>query len=586
MSIFPEVQNPGVNRKDHNQLIVPLDRADAKENQDAIHIMWTHTIATKIDGWTPNHFVACIHKYKEPLSKRSRLFFEDSEPHRSFEPKQSQNSPSPFFESNTNEESIETGKLGETAKKETDKHVEVASFFDSSSSEDDMSEIPVQKAQVVHEKWHTPEIGSTPNQPRNIFFPAKRFGKKMRSFNASWFDRWSWLHYVVNKDVVFCFSCIKSFQKKTLSCHKKEKACISRGFKNWKKATTKFAEHEKSDCHKEAMEREFTIKKEVKDVGESLSKTHEVEKKSNRENLLKITNILKFLARQGIALRGDKDEKNSNFNQLLMLEAKRDPQLQEWLQRKTNKYVAPDIQNEILQVMGLQVLRQIVAFIKSSEFFSIMADETRDISNKEQLVLCIRWVDQNFTAHEDLLGMYCLPDIGANSITLAIKDALLKFDLPISKVRGQCYDMAGSKTGVATQIHALEPRALYIHCYGHALNLACSYSIKACKLLRDTLDIAKDITKLIKESPRREMIFNTLKNAQNLEKTSAGIRVLCPTRWTIKADTFLSIFSNYEILRNVWDECLQYVREVEMRNRILGEWLLICAGLISSLGVY
>jgi hypothetical protein len=67
------------------------------------------------------------------------------------------------------------------------------------------------------------------------------------------------------------------------------------------------------------MEMEFTIKEEVKDVGECLSKTYGVEKKSNRDNLLKITNILKFLARQVIALRGDKHEINSNFNQLLML---------------------------------------------------------------------------------------------------------------------------------------------------------------------------------------------------------------------------------------------------------------------------
>jgi hypothetical protein len=35
----------------------------------------------KIDGWTPNHFVACINKYDKPLSKCSRLSIEDSEPH-------------------------------------------------------------------------------------------------------------------------------------------------------------------------------------------------------------------------------------------------------------------------------------------------------------------------------------------------------------------------------------------------------------------------------------------------------------------------------------------------------------------------
>ena len=34
-----------------------------------------------------------------------------------------------------------------------------------------------------------------------------------------------------------------------------------------------------------------------------------------------------------------------------------------------------------------------------------MADETADVSNKEQLVICIRWVDECFVIHEDFIGM-------------------------------------------------------------------------------------------------------------------------------------------------------------------------------------
>ena len=133
----------------------------------------------------------------------------------------------------------------------------------------------------------------------------------------------------------------------------------------------------------------------------------------------------------------------------------------------------------------------------------------------------------------------------------------------MSKLSGQCYDMAatmaGKKTGVATQIQKLEPRAVYTHCYGHALNLACNDSIKTCKLLRDTLDVTREITNLIKESPRREAIFKRLKGAKELEKGSPGIRVLCPTRWTVKADTLKSVLDNYETLIEVWEESLGYV---------------------------
>ena len=63
-----------------------------------------------------------------------------------------------------------------------------------------------------------------------------------------------------------------------------------------------------------------------------------------------------------------------------------------------------------------------------------------------------------------------------------IKDVLLRLNLPISKVRGQCYDgaatMTGCKSGVATRINADEPRAIFTHCYGHPLNLACCDAIK------------------------------------------------------------------------------------------------------------
>ena len=48
--------------------------------------------------------------------------------------------------------------------------------------------------------------------------------------------------------------------------------------------------------------------------------------------------------------------------------------------------------------------------------------------------------------------------------------------------------MAGCKTGVATTILRKEQRALYTHCYGHALNLAVQDSVKANVILRDTLD--------------------------------------------------------------------------------------------------
>ena len=62
------------------------------------------------------------------------------------------------------------------------------------------------------------------------------------------------------------------------------------------------------------------------------------QKKVNRECLLKIIANLKFLARQGLALRGDNDV-DSNFMQLMKLHARDDPRLTEWRQPLYNENV-------------------------------------------------------------------------------------------------------------------------------------------------------------------------------------------------------------------------------------------------------
>ena len=62
--------------------------------------------------------------------------------------------------------------------------------------------------------------------------------------------------------------------------------------------------------------------------------------------------------------------------------------------------------------------------------------------------------------------------------------------------------MTGVKSGVAIKILADEPRALFTHCYGHALNLTTQQdTLKGINVMEDTLNTVHEITKLIKKSP-------------------------------------------------------------------------------------
>ena len=91
-------------------------------------------------------------------------------------------------------------------------------------------------------------------------------------------------------------------------------------------------------------------------------------------------------------MRGDgAGEPDSNFIQLLQLRAQDEGngKLVGWIKRKSSKYTSHDIQNEILQVMALRVLRQIASNIQATHF-TIMIDENTDTSTTEQVVVVFR----------------------------------------------------------------------------------------------------------------------------------------------------------------------------------------------------
>ena len=71
--------------------------------------------------------------------------------------------------------------------------------------------------------------------------------------------------------------------------------------------------------------------------------------------------------------------------------------------------------------------------------------------------------------------------------------------------------MAGSKSGVAAKIQENEPRAVFTHCYGHALSLSVSDTVKRSSVMRDCLDTCYELVKLIKFSRKYDAMLTRLK---------------------------------------------------------------------------
>ena len=144
-----------------------------------------------------------------------------------------------------------------------------------------------------------------------------------------------------------------------------------------------------------------------------------------------------------------------------------------FLERQQLKYTSPEVQNKFLSIMALHVLRKIVSNIQEAVYFTVMINKTTDQSNKDQVVLVLRWVNEKLEAHDEFIGLYMTSSITADLLVSVIKDTPLRMNLKIEHCQGKCYNgatvMSGAKNGVAKQISTDEPRAVYTHSYRHAL---------------------------------------------------------------------------------------------------------------------
>ena len=68
-----------------------------------------------------------------------------------------------------------------------------------------------------------------------------------------------------------------------------------------------------------------------------------------------------------------------------------------------------------------------------------MIDEATDVSNSEQVVIVLHWVDDSLSVHEDFIGLYKTDSTTAATLVALIKDVLLRCNISINMCRGQCY---------------------------------------------------------------------------------------------------------------------------------------------------
>ena len=83
------------------------------------------------------------------------------------------------------------------------------------------------------------------------------------------------------------------------------------------------------------------------------------------------------------------------------------------------KMTAPKIQKDIVSAISSKIISAIIRDIDNS-LFSLIVDESRDISSKRHMTIVLRYVDKNGNVIERFVGIEHITDTSALSLKTAI----------------------------------------------------------------------------------------------------------------------------------------------------------------------
>ncbi|XP_022865451.1 zinc finger MYM-type protein 1-like [Olea europaea var. sylvestris] len=298
---------------------------------------------------------------------------------------------------------------------------------------------------------------------------------KDRRFCVSWYNEHpSWLEYSIEKDAVFCFYCYL-FSSSGGSF-------VNGGFSNWKRKEI-IRKHvgASNSAHNHARVLYESFKNQEQSIQSCLFKQSLQTRTEYRIRLNASIDCVRFLLRQGLAFRGhdESDDSNNQGNFLELLHWLCDHNTEIKAVALTNapenlKLTSPRVQKDIVSAIASEILNVIIKDMGNG-LFSILVDESRDISVKEQMSVVIRYV-KNGRVLEHFIGVIHVSSTTAVSLKAGIDQLFSTHSLSISNLRGQGYDgasnMRGEYNGLKTLILKENSSAYYIHCFAHQLQLA------------------------------------------------------------------------------------------------------------------
>ncbi|XP_076806126.1 zinc finger MYM-type protein 1-like [Clavelina lepadiformis] len=363
-----------------------------------------------------------------------------------------------------------------------------------------------------------------------------------------------WLCYSPSTGKVFCFAC-KLFGGNAVQATK----FVSGGFDNWRTGESRIKMHESSDGHRKAMLSFASRQREAGRVDYLAAKQVEEERCYWRQIVKRLIDVLIFLAKRGLAIRGADEiigsPHNGNYLGIIELLAEYDTLLASHIRKYANcgkghiSYLSSTICEELVQLMGQKVQDTILKEAKKAKYFSVSIDSTPDVSHLDQLTIVIRYV-LPLGPVERFLTFLPMMRHTATHMASILLNFLKENGLDVTNCRGQSYDNASNMSGRYNGVQAIVKReckyAAFIPCCNHSLNLVGDQAVNSCAGCTRFFHFVNGLYVFLSESTYR---WQKLKN-----RCTLTLKGLSGTRWCERADAVKALVEGWKSIQEVLDE--------------------------------
>ena len=218
--------------------------------------------------------------------------------------------------------------------------------------------------------------------------------------------------YSPHRQACYYFVCLLFSKEKFSSNFSKEK-----GFFTWRRLNPRIKNPKTSPSHRVCVREYLNLVVQLATIDAQLQQQVFAEKQKWKAITERIVEVISYLAKQNLALRGHRGEKISGFSEprrqsviikcgkflaTIRLLAKYDVILVERVQSAKEKpesvtYFYNRNQKGIIDLLGETIKKKIISEIKDAKYFTIILVSIPDIGHKEQVLEILRYVhiDEN-----------------------------------------------------------------------------------------------------------------------------------------------------------------------------------------------